>query len=103
MTRLPLNAGVIRNVETPAYVFDERRVLRDLKTALELRDRCGFKLLYALKPLSCEFILELMIGKVDGFAASSLFEARLASGRDRRQWLRCPDDPRAARSARSPS
>jgi carboxynorspermidine decarboxylase len=73
-----LNAGVIRNVETPAYVFDERRVLRDLKAALALRDQCGFKLLYALKPLTCEFILELMVGKVDGFAASSLFEARLA-------------------------
>ena len=73
-----MNARVIRNVETPAYVFDERHVLRELKTALELRDRCGFKLLYALKPLTCEFILELMVGKVDGFSASSLFEARLA-------------------------
>jgi carboxynorspermidine decarboxylase len=73
-----LNAGVIRSVETPAYVFDERRVLRDLKAAAELRNQCGFKLLYSLKPLSCDFILDLMIGNVDGFSASSLFEARLA-------------------------
>jgi carboxynorspermidine decarboxylase len=73
-----LNAGVFRDVETPAFVLDERRLLRDLKTAVRLRDQCGFKLLYALKPLTCEFVLELMLGKVDGFASSSLFEARLA-------------------------
>ena len=73
-----MNAGVFRDVETPALVLDERRLLRDLKTAVGLRDQCGFKLLYALKPLTCEFVLELMLGKVDGFATSSLFEARLA-------------------------
>src|SRR5262249_36773511 len=43
-------------------------------------DTCGFKLLYALKPLTCEFVIELMTRWVDGFAASSLFEARLARG-----------------------
>ena len=70
--------GSMRDVETPAYVLDERRLLRDLKRRAQVRDRCGFKLLYALKPLSCEFVLELMTGRVDGFAASSLFESRLA-------------------------
>jgi len=73
-----LNSGVIQSVETPAFVLDERRMRRDLKAAVKLRDQCGFKLLYALKPLTCEFVLELMLGMVDGFAASSLFEARLA-------------------------
>ncbi len=71
-------ADMVRNVETPAFVIDERRVLRDLKTAVRLRDECGCMLLYALKPLTCEFVLELMAKKVDGFAVSSLFEARLA-------------------------
>ena len=78
VTRLPLNSGVRESVETPAFVLDERHLRRDLKAAAKLRDRCGFKLLYALKPLTCQFVLELMLGTVDGFAASSLFEARLA-------------------------
>ncbi len=73
-----MNSGVRESVETPAFVLDERRLRRDLKAAARLRDHCGFKLLYALKPLTCDFVLELMLGTVDGFAASSLFEARLA-------------------------
>ena len=31
-----------------------------------------------LKPLACDFVLELTAGRVDGFACSSLFESRLA-------------------------
>ncbi len=75
---MPLDARVIRKVQTPALVVDERQVLRDVAAAAMLRDRCGCKLLYALKPMTCEFVLELMIDKVDGFAVSSLFESRLA-------------------------
>jgi len=78
VTSLPLIADIVRNVETPAFVLDERRLLRDLKAAARLRAECGCKLLYALKPLTCEFALELIASRVDGFAASSLFEARLA-------------------------
>ncbi len=78
MTSLPLFAEIARNVETPAFVLDERRLLRDLRAATRLRDECGCKLLYALKPLTCEFVLELLASRVDGFAASSLFESRLA-------------------------
>ncbi len=75
---MPLNAWVIATVETPALVLDDRQLLRDLAAAARLRDQCGCKMLYALKPLTCEFVLELMTGKVDGFAVSSLFESRLA-------------------------
>jgi carboxynorspermidine decarboxylase len=78
VTGLRLVAEIVREVETPAFVLDERRVLRDLKAATRLRDQCGCKLLYALKPLTCEFVLELLARRVDGFAASSLFESRLA-------------------------
>lgn len=78
MTSLRPSAGIVENVETPAFVLDERRLLRDLKAAAKLRDECGCKLLYALKPLACEFVLELMATRVDGFACSSLFESRLA-------------------------
>ncbi len=76
--RLPLMPDWVRKVETPAFVIDERRVVRALKTAARLRDDCGFKLLYALKPLTFEFVLDLMTSWVDGFATSSLFESRLA-------------------------
>jgi carboxynorspermidine decarboxylase len=75
---LPLIAEIVRKVETPAFVLDDRRLLRDLRAAARLRDDCGCKVLYALKPLTCEFVLELMASRVDGFAASSLFESRLA-------------------------
>jgi carboxynorspermidine decarboxylase len=71
---------IVNRVETPAFVIDERRLVRDLRAAAKLRDACGFKLLYALKPLTLEFVLELMTGWVDGFATSSLFESRLARG-----------------------
>jgi carboxynorspermidine decarboxylase len=64
-------------VETPAFVLDERIIRGHLETAAHLRARCGCKVLYALKPLACPFVLELMNPWLDGFAASSLFEARL--------------------------
>jgi carboxynorspermidine decarboxylase len=73
-------AVVIQTVETPAFVIDERSLIRDLKLAASLRAACGFKLLYAIKPLTFEFVLELMANWVDGFATSSLFESRLARG-----------------------
>jgi carboxynorspermidine decarboxylase len=65
-------------VETPAFVIDERPILKAIEAASRLRDRCGVRLLYALKPLACPFVLELMKGRLDGFATSSLFESRLA-------------------------
>ncbi len=68
----------VREVETPAFVIDEGRVTRELERAKELQERCGFKLLYTLKPLCFEFVLELMAHSIDGFATSSLFESRLA-------------------------
>ena len=57
---MPLSAEIVQRVETPAFVLDEKRLLRDLKAAVRLRDECGCKLLYALKPLAYEFVLELM-------------------------------------------
>ena len=75
---LPLVPEILRDIPTPAFVVDERRVLRDLKSAAELRAAAGCKLLYALKPLGFEFVLQRMASRVDGFATSSLFESRLA-------------------------
>ncbi len=71
-------AEVAAAVETPAFVIDERIILKHIESAGHLRTRCGVKVLYALKPLVCPFVLELMTPWLDGFATSSLFEARLA-------------------------
>ncbi len=76
--RLPRVSDWVDLVETPAFVIDEPSIIRALKRAARLRDEHGFKLLYALKPLTFEFVLELMKPWVDGFATSSLFESRLA-------------------------
>jgi carboxynorspermidine decarboxylase len=65
-------------VETPALVMDERVIGGVLDAAEGLRERCGCRILYTLKPFFGPFVLELMKGRVDGFSASSPFEARLA-------------------------
>src|SRR5262249_39455918 len=74
----PALARMIEGVETPALVLDERIIARQLQAAARLRERCGCRVLYALKPLLCPFVLELMEPALDGFGVSSLFEARLA-------------------------
>jgi carboxynorspermidine decarboxylase len=75
---LPGNPSWVDAVDTPAFVIDEPVVHRALGKATQLRERSGFRLLYALKPLATLSVLELLKPHVDGFAASSLFEARLA-------------------------
>jgi carboxynorspermidine decarboxylase len=73
-----LGAEVVSAVETPALVIDERVVARQVAAARRLGERAGCRVLYALKPLAAPFVLDLMAGRLDGFAASSPFEAALA-------------------------
>ena len=65
-------------VETPAFVYDERILIESLRRADDVRAATGVKVLYALKPFAVVDALRLMAPGLDGFAASSLFEARLA-------------------------
>jgi carboxynorspermidine decarboxylase len=65
-------------VETPAFVLDEGEILRALRGVAGVREACGCKVLYALKPLCQVDCLRWMAPRLDGFATSSLFEARLA-------------------------
>jgi carboxynorspermidine decarboxylase len=67
-----------RDVETPAFVLDERAVRRALARVEDIRQETGARVLYALKPLAQREVLGWMRGHTDGFAASSLFEVRLA-------------------------
>lgn len=81
MGRVLLNLSDLpADLETPAFVYDERAVRQLLGYGQRLRAATGCKVLYSLKPLPFPDLLELMMPRLDGFAASSLFEARLARG-----------------------
>lgn len=66
------------SVDTPAFVYDEAGVGRALAIAEALRAATGCRVLYSVKPLCLPPLLELLAPRLDGFAVSSPFEARLA-------------------------
>ena len=61
---------------TPAFVYDERAIHRLLDYTGPLRERC--RVLFAIKSFSFAPALRVMAPRLDGFAVSSLYEARLA-------------------------
>ena len=65
-------------MSTPAFVYDERVIHRLLDYALPLRDEGRCRLLFAIKSFSFAPALQVMAPRLDGFAVSSLYEARLA-------------------------
>ena len=64
--------------ETPAYVYSESVLRRTAADARALASYAGCKLLYTLKPCGLAGVIETLAPYVHGFAASSVFEARLA-------------------------
>lgn len=80
----------LRVPTTPAYVYSEA-VLRALaREAADIAARAGCELLYTLKACAAVSVLETLAPFVHGFAASSVFEARLADGvRRSGQSLHC--------------
>ncbi|MDE2781139.1 MAG: hypothetical protein OXI91_15910 [Chloroflexota bacterium] len=71
-------SSLLDAVNTPALVYDEGEILRVLEVAESLQRETGCRMLYSLKPLPLPPMLELMAPRLSGFAASSVFEARLA-------------------------
>ena len=65
-------------ISTPAFVYDERAVHRLLDYAAPLRNAGLCRLLFAIKSFSFAPALRVMAPRLDGFAVSSLYEARLA-------------------------
>ncbi len=63
---------------TPAFVFCENRLLSRLSLLLNVAEQVTCQILYPLKACSTYEVLRMISHKVQGFAASSLFEARLA-------------------------
>ncbi|MBL7084581.1 MAG: carboxynorspermidine decarboxylase [Candidatus Omnitrophica bacterium] len=64
-------------IETPYYLIDERRLLRNLKIIKRIRECSGAKSVLALKCFSTWSVFNLMKQYMDGTTSSSLYEARL--------------------------
>lgn len=64
-------------LETPYYLIDERRLLRNLRIIARVRERSGAKSLLALKCFATWGVFPLMRKHLDGTTSSSLGEARL--------------------------
>lgn len=65
--------------ETPAFVYDEARIIHALDLLDRVREASGLRVLYSVKAFPFAGALRLILPQVDGFSVSSLFEARLAS------------------------
>ena len=63
---------------TPAFVYDERAMHRLLGYTAPLRADGRCNVLFAIKSFAFAPALQVMAPRLDGFAVSSLFEARLA-------------------------
>ncbi len=66
--------------ETPAYVYSERVLRASAERASAIAAFSGCGLIYTLKPCGLAPVLETFAPWIEGFGASSTFEARLASG-----------------------
>ena len=71
--RLALGAPV-----TPAYVYSERGLRVAARAAARVALDAGCRLLYTLKACAVLPVLRTLGERVDGFACSSIYEARLA-------------------------
>jgi len=66
-------------LETPYYLIDEKKLLKNLKVIKRIRDNSGAKFLLALKCFSTWGVFKLMSQYMDGTTSSSLYEARLGA------------------------
>ncbi|MGZ8245978.1 carboxynorspermidine decarboxylase [Methylomagnum sp.] len=66
-------------LDTPAFLYSEAEIRRQLNLLSTIRGSSNCRILYSIKALPFAGLLDLILPAVDGFSASSLFEARLAS------------------------
>ena len=71
--------AVIDDLDTPAFVYDSERIQDLMKYAVDVRAKAQCGVLFAVKSFSIADGLEKMAPRLDGFAVSSLFEARLVA------------------------
>ncbi len=65
------------NIDTPYYLIDENKLLKNLKIIKYIRENSGAKSVLALKCFSTWCVFGLMKRYMDGVTASSPYEARL--------------------------
>lgn len=63
--------------ETPYYLVDEKKILKNLKIIDQIKAASGAKVVLALKCFSTWSVFDLMKEYLDGTTSSSLYEARL--------------------------
>ena len=64
-------------LETPAFVTDEKVLQKDLALLRDVADQASCKLLYSPKASVLSTVLQNIVRQVDGFACSSPYELRL--------------------------
>jgi carboxynorspermidine decarboxylase len=64
-------------IETPYYLIDEKKLLKNLKKIEYIRNFSGAKSVLALKCFSTWSVFDLMSKYMDGTTSSSLYEAKL--------------------------
>ncbi len=69
----------LARVPSPSFVIDEVAVRRNLEILADVKARSGAKVLLALKAFSMWSLAPLIDQYLDGFCASGLWEAKLAS------------------------
>lgn len=77
-TNPELTLSKYQHICTPAFVYDEGILSASIDRVRAITDRAGCELLYSLKPFAAGEALKLFVRRVAGFAASSVFEARVA-------------------------
>jgi carboxynorspermidine decarboxylase len=67
----------LEKLKTPAYIVDERLLVRNLEILKRVQDESGCKILLALKGFSMYSVFPLIGKYLSGITSSSLFEAKL--------------------------
>jgi carboxynorspermidine decarboxylase len=68
---------MVKKIETPYYLIDEKKLLKNLKKIEYVKNFSGVKSVLALKCFSTWSVFNLMSKYMDGTTSSSLYEAKL--------------------------
>jgi len=67
----------ISDIKTPAYIIDEKKLIKNLSILNGVEKRTGCKILLAQKAFSCYHLYPIIAEYISGTACSGLYEARL--------------------------
>ena len=74
---LEVISPILRTINTPSYVLDEKILLENLKIIKDVKERAGCKILLAQKAFSMFSVYQMISEYLDGTTASGLYEAKL--------------------------